>query len=389
MARRGPRRGAGRRPRCARTGCAPRAASRSASAGPAGSSPWAPSASRSSGRWATAAPWRTRSTRSASTSTWPGNYDGAERRYADSRALAEELGDQEVAAAVLHSEGVLAQCRGDFPGAREALLDSLGRLRALPAGDGGRFFRVHTVGLFVAAEPPGRAPRMFFEETVQFFRRVDAWRAIGYVLAGLGDVARAQGLREPARERLLESLAHFREARDPMGTAFALNRLGPLAGALGEHDLGREWLEEGLALRRELGDRRGVGMTLGNLGILAARAGDLERGRSLIGEALALFEETDDAPGQMGMRLNLGHLAADAGELEARPRPARGHPRDGPGAAPVPLRGVVDARAGRAGARRRRRGARRRAARRGARAPAPARRPLGRRAGLGAPASGR
>ena len=170
---------------------------------------------------------------------------------------------------------------------------------------------------------------MFFEETVQFFRRVDAWRAIGYVLAGLGDVARAQGLREPARERLLESLAHFREARDPMGTAFALNRLGPLAGALGEHDLGREWLEEGLALRRELGDRRGVGMTLGNLGILAARAGDLERGRALIGEALALFEETDDAPGQMGMRLNLGHLAADAGEREARPRAARGHPRDG------------------------------------------------------------
>ena len=246
-----------------------------------------------------------------------GNYDGAERRYADSRALAEELGDQEVAAAVLHSEAVLAQCRGDFPDAREALLDSLGRLRALPAGDGGRFFRVHTVGLFVAAEPPGRAPRMFFEETVQFFRRVDAWRAIGYVLAGLGDVARAQGLREPARERLLESLAHFREAHDPMGTAFALNRLGSLAGALGEHDLGREWLEEGLALRRDLGDRRGVGMTLGNLGILAAHAGDLERGRSLIGEALALFEETDDAPGQMGMRLNLGHLAADAGELEA------------------------------------------------------------------------
>ena len=43
---------------------------------------------------------------------------------------------------------------------------------------------------------------MYFEETVQFFRRVDAARAVGYVLAGLGDVARAQGLIEPARERL-------------------------------------------------------------------------------------------------------------------------------------------------------------------------------------------
>ena len=243
-----------------------------------------------------------------------GRYDRAERLYAESLALAEELDDRKVAAAVLHSVGVLAQCRGDFAGAREALLDSLTRLREVPAGDGEAFFRVHTVGLFVAGEGPGGAPRMYFEETAQFFRRVDARRAIGYVLAGLGDVARAQGLSEPARERLTESLAHFREARDAMGTAFALNRLGNLVGALGEHELGREWLEEGLALRRELGDRRGVGMTLSNLGVLAARAGELERSRSLLGEALALFEETDDAPGQAGMRLNLGNIAADAGE---------------------------------------------------------------------------
>ncbi len=243
-----------------------------------------------------------------------GRYDRAERLYAESRALAEELDDRKVAAAVLHSCGVLAQCRGDFAGARENLLDSLARLREVPAGDGEVFFRVHTVGLFVAGDGPGGAPRMYFEETAQFFRRVDARSAIGYALAGLGDVARAQGLGEPARERLTESLAHFREARDAMGTAFALNRLGNLAGALGEHELGREWLEEGLTLRRDLGDRRGVGMTLGNLGILAARAGDLERGRSLLGDALALFEETDDVPGQMGMRLNLGNIAADAGE---------------------------------------------------------------------------
>jgi tetratricopeptide (TPR) repeat protein len=190
----------------------------------------------------------------------------------------------------------------------------MARLHEVPAGDREAFFRVHTTGLFVAAEAPARAPRMYFEETALFFRRGDARRAIGYVLAALGDVARAQGLSEPARERLTESLAHFREARDAMGTAFALNRLGNLAGALGEHELGREWLEEGLTLRRELGDRRGAGMTLGNLGILAVRAGDPERGRSFIGEALTLFEETDDAPGQTGMRLNLGNVAADVGE---------------------------------------------------------------------------
>jgi tetratricopeptide (TPR) repeat protein len=244
-----------------------------------------------------------------------GDYDRAERLYAESDTLAAGLGDGRVAAAVAHSLGVLAHCRGDFEGAREAFLTSLSGLRRLPAGDRSQFFRVHTVGLFVAGEGPGGAPRMYFEETAQFFRRVDAGRAIGYVLAGLGDVCRAQGVTEPARERLAESLAHFREAHDPMGIAFALNRLGILAGVTGQHELGREWLEEALALRRELGDRRGVGMTIGNLGVLAARAGDPERGRSILAEALAEFEATDDAPGRAGMRLNLANIAADAGEL--------------------------------------------------------------------------
>lgn len=238
----------------------------------------------------------------------------AQRRFAESRLLAEELSDDRVAAAVMHSIAVLAHCRGHFATAREALLDSLARLRRLAPADHEPFFRVHTVGLFVAAEGPGGAPRMYFEETVQLFRRVTAGPAVGYVLSALGDVARAQGLRGPARERYVESLAHFRDRRDGMGIALALNRLGNLAAATGEHELARELLEEGLARRRELGDRRATGMTLGNLGLLAGRAGDLEQARSTIGEALALFEASDDAPGQMGMRLNLGTLAADAGD---------------------------------------------------------------------------
>jgi predicted ATPase/DNA-binding SARP family transcriptional activator len=245
-----------------------------------------------------------------------GNYDRAESLYAESLALAQELGDRKAAAAVLHSKGVLAQCRGDFGEARETLLQSLSGLREIGDEETEPFFRVHTVGLFVAPDGPDGPPRMYFEETVQLFRRVDAKSAIGYVLAGLGDVARCEGLAEPARERLVESLAHFRELRDAMGTAFALNRLGNLVGAQGEHELAREWLEECLALRRELGDVRAVGMTLGALGVLSARSGDVERGQTLLGEALELFEETDDAPGQMGMSMSLGNVVAAAGDHE-------------------------------------------------------------------------
>ena len=243
-----------------------------------------------------------------------GDYDSAERLYAESRALAGELGNDEVAAAVLHSVGLLALSRGEFEQAEAALRDCLARLRALSPHGADAFFPVHTNGLFVTPEGPGGAPRMLLEETVQVFRQVDAASGIGYVLAARADVARARRRRRRSHALLGESLEQFRSVGDASGTAFVLNRLGNLAPALGEHDEGRERLEEALTIRRQLGDRRGVRMTLGNLGMLAARSGDGEAALRLIGDALAQFERDDDAPGQMGMRLNLGHLAADAGD---------------------------------------------------------------------------
>ena len=113
------------------------------------------------------APSPTRSTRSASTSTWPGTTTMRERRYAESRRLAEELGDEEVAAAVLHSEGSAGPVPRRLPRRPRGAAGQPGPGCARsPRGEGGRFFRVHTVGLFVAAEPPAGTPRMFFEETV-------------------------------------------------------------------------------------------------------------------------------------------------------------------------------------------------------------------------------
>ena len=109
-------------------------AARSAWGGRTGSASSAPSGSRSSGRWATARAVAHALDEVGVYEYMAGRYDRAERLYAESRALAEELDDRKVLAAVRHSEGVLAQCRGDFAGAREALLDSLTRLRELPAG---------------------------------------------------------------------------------------------------------------------------------------------------------------------------------------------------------------------------------------------------------------
>ena len=251
--------------------CARRAGCGSAWGGRTGSASSAPSGSRSSGRWATARAVAHALDEVGVYEYMAGRYDRAERLYAESRALAEELGDRKVLGGGPALRGrarpVSRRLRGRPRGAAgqpdPVARASRRRRRPVLPGPHRRPVRRRRRDRAGRRGCTSRRPRSSFA----------AWtprRAVGYVLAGLGDVARAQGLIEPARERLAESLAHFREARDAMGTAFALNRLGNLAGATGQHELGREWLEEALALRRELGDRRGVGMTLGNLGVLAA-----------------------------------------------------------------------------------------------------------------------
>ena len=71
-------------------------AARSAWGGRAGSASWAPSGSRSSGRWATARAVAHALDEVGVYEYMAGRYDRAERLYAESRALAEELGDRKV-----------------------------------------------------------------------------------------------------------------------------------------------------------------------------------------------------------------------------------------------------------------------------------------------------
>ena len=206
--------------------CARSAAWTSASAARRGSACSAPSASRSSAGSATARAVAHALGEQGVYEYQAGDYDSAERLYAESRALAGELGNGEVAAAVLHSVGVLALSRGEFEQAEAALRDSLARLRALSPHGADAFFPVHTNGLFVAPEGPGGAPRMLLEETVQVFRQVDAASGIGYVLAARADVARAQRRHRRSHALLGESLEQFRSVGDAPGTAFVAEPAG-------------------------------------------------------------------------------------------------------------------------------------------------------------------
>ena len=316
-----------------------------------------------------------------------------DRLYAESRALAEELGRPPGRGRGPALAGRAAPCaRGDFARAREALLDSLGRLRELPTAAASRSSACHRRPVRRAGRPARRAAHVLRGDAAvlpaggrRARRSATCWRRSA-------TCARADGLTAPrARARSSESLAHFRELGDPMGTALRAEppRL-PRAATAATYDLGREWLEEALALRRELGDRRGVGMTLGNLGVLAAAPATSSGQGARSREALALLRG-DRRRARAG-----GHAArprptslADAGEPDAPASCSRTAARAGRGRACPRVRGLGRrsrwpswrSRAGDGGARRRLLDA--------ALAACDARRPLGRRAPLRARSSGR
>ena len=207
---------------------------------------------------------------------------------------------RKVAAAVLHSVRRARLVPRRLPGrARGAARQPRRRLRELPADDRDRFFRVHTVGLFAPATA-GRAPRMYFEETVQFFRRVDARRA-SPTCSPRSATSRAPGAdasrRASAWPRASPTSATLatRWARRSRSTGSA-----PSRGATGRAELGARVARGGAGAAPRAGRPPRRRHDAGQLGVLAARAGDLERGRVDPRRGAALFEATDDAPGRWG-----------------------------------------------------------------------------------------
>jgi predicted ATPase/transcriptional regulator with XRE-family HTH domain/Tfp pilus assembly protein PilF len=125
-------------------------------------------------------------------------------------------------------------------------------------------------------------------------------------LNGAGMLAYRQGDYRRAMALLEESVALYREAADPGGSAAALNNLGIVLWEQGEYERAADLYEESLALRRELGDMRGIATSLNNLGGVAYEQGEYERAAALYEECLARMRELGDRLGIAGSLNNLG-----------------------------------------------------------------------------------
>jgi tetratricopeptide (TPR) repeat protein len=219
----------------------------------------------------------------------------------------------EVEALCAHLQALVLVGRGKLSTARRAFRQAQEALERVHSPR--PFFRTLMLGF--AIERDGPSPRVYFEETVLRGPRVNAAKALGYVLCNLAYLARQAGDSDEARGLVEEAIDLFTRLRDPDGEALAFNALGCLHRVRGESTPGRTESVRRLRERREIGDLRAIGLTVSTLGVLAAAAGDAARGLALLGPALDGFRETQDAPGRAGTTITRASVHAHRGDYEA------------------------------------------------------------------------
>jgi len=140
-------------------------------------------------------------------------------------------------------------------------------------------------------------------------------RVLAEALHGAASMAWRLGAYELSVARQRESLAIFRELRDPRGVANALRGLGIGLDGQGAYGEALALLEEAVALMRELGDRELLATALLNLGVHVARHDDPGRATRLYEEALAIYRAKGNALSTAHCLVNLGNRARAEGSL--------------------------------------------------------------------------
>ncbi|MBL8362088.1 MAG: tetratricopeptide repeat protein [Rubrivivax sp.] len=144
--------------------------------------------------------------------------------------------------------------------------------------------------------------------------RGDPLRA-GRALSQLGQIARAHGDLERARQHLDAALVHHREAADRIGEALTLQRLGAVVADCGRMDEARRHFDAALALAREHGDLRLQAGLLGSIGRTCYFTGQAEQALVAVTQALAVCRAAGDRRHEATLTINLGLLHLESGDF--------------------------------------------------------------------------
>jgi len=199
----------------------------------------------------------------------------AERHFAVSRDLSEQIADQGAIAAALGGLALVAVNRYAYDESREL---------------------------------SARALRLFQESGDLYGAAVSHYY--------LGMVAREQGDLAPAREHYAESLALWRERGEPGWTAATLQALGITLRMAGDDREAAALLEESQVLDEQLGDHYGLAVTAIERGHLARQANEPALAAERYVTALRHFMDVGASLGEVESLEWLAATAADLGEAQ-------------------------------------------------------------------------
>jgi predicted ATPase/DNA-binding SARP family transcriptional activator len=245
-----------------------------------------------------------------------GDPKAAQAFYAESLAIARELGDKREIAHSLNSLGDLAISRGDLRDARALYAESLALHQELK-DQRGIAITLGNLGDLALRQGDLPGARTLVEESLLSWREQNAPWGIAHSLSLLGGIARDQGDHQAARLLVEESLALQRELGNRKGIARALNHMGDLALDQGDDQAAWAFYRESLAISQAAGYRWGISWSLKCLGNVALQQGDSGAAKALYEESLALARELGGARGIAGTLLGLGRVALHRGETTA------------------------------------------------------------------------
>ena len=111
----------------------------------------------------------------------------------------------------------------------------------------------------------------------------------GHALAGVGDLAFAEGDLDAAKQANEEALAIFRDLDEPFGIAANLTQLADLALLQGDRESARRYAEESAAIRRERLGSLYLGRALASLANISVAEADYDQAQELLEEAIQLW----------------------------------------------------------------------------------------------------
>ena len=233
----------------------------------------------------------------------------------DAEALAEQLGDDKLAAAAANLMGVLNYQQGKLRESRACyeraltLLDREGERRAAIGT------LINLTAVLQHQGDPDSATRAS-ERARDLGRELGDRRGEALAIANLATLAEGHGRLDDANTLLEQALRIMREVGDRPNEGQTLANLAAIALASGKPARARALAEAALIVHHEVGNHRFEGFTLNLLGSAHYHLGSRASAREIYERAHAAQRETDHVVLDAQIIDNLVHLLVEQGELE-------------------------------------------------------------------------